>query len=159
MDKILFRSSTSGRSGNDKDKLTDIRSLAIEAIKFGISVLLPERKGRITIDQNQEGDVLITAEEDGEQATALGKEPLQVQNKVIAVLDQYKQAIYGVKAMLPQDNYFRYVASLNDPKDWKTKSDIHGQVHQIETEHEVTIDLQFTHPSNFDSSEGDVIVI
>lgn len=155
MDKILFRSSTSGRSGNDKDKLTDIRSLAIEAIKFGVSVLLPEGKGRITIDQNQQGDVLITAEE----ATAPGKEPLQVQNKVIAVLDQYKQVIYGVKAMLPQDNYFRYVASLNDPKDWKTKSDIHGQLHQVETEYEVTIDLQFTHPSNFDSSEGDVLVI
>ncbi len=158
MDKILFQSSTSGSDA--KDKLTDIRSIAIEAIKFGASVLLPEGTGRITVELNQaEGYVRILTREDNEQALTPGKEPAWIHNKVMAVLENYKHTIHGVKAIQWKGDTLHYVASLNDPKDWKTKSDIHGQVHQVETEHEVTIDLQFTHPSNFDSSEGDVIVI
>jgi hypothetical protein len=158
MDKILFQSIASGNEA--KDKLTDIRSIAIEAIKFGASVLLPEGTGKITVELNQAaGSVRITAEEDGEQAMTPEKETAWIHNEVIAVLKDYKHAIQSVKAIQWEGDNLYYVASLNDPKDRKTKSDIQGRLYQLETEHGVTIDVQFTHPSNFDSFEGYVLVI
>ncbi|HEX8531477.1 MAG TPA: hypothetical protein VF646_15705, partial [Cytophagales bacterium] len=69
------------------------------------------------------------------------------------------KAMHGVKAIQWEGKYLHYVISLNEPRNRQTKSDIQGRVHEIEAEHQVTIDIQFTHPSNFDSFEGDILVI